>query len=462
MINQGKTTRLNKRKQFELEPGLLSVFQMVMGVLLVLQLLSLGVYGYLRYTGASPEIEVLFGWLNFVEFFLSVAMMCYLFSARLRERLNLLYLPIVVAIYSAGVIALRYAQTFYLVTDPNLAKLLGTFKEIGYRVDDSVWSLLLSLLVPLVIVAWQYDFKRVLLFVGAVTLFEVPLVWMLFSFTQVGVLLDLITTTSGLNVGDSNGPPSQLIQGILFITVPRNVIFLTVGYIVTRMIGAQRQQRTDRAEANDKLHEHAAIAEQLTISRERNRMARELHDTLAHSLSAVSVQLEAVDSALESSPEDARRLLNRALAQTRSGLAETRRALQSLRASPLDDLGLKLSLHTLSESMAKRGGMKLDLQLEEVGELPPATEQNIYRIAQEALTNVVKHANASKVGVTLMKPNGKVVLTVRDNGIGFDPSIPANNGHFGLHGIHERAELIGAEIEVESKPGQGTTVRLVA
>jgi len=213
--------------------------------------------------------------------------------------------------------------------------------------------------------------------------------------------------------------------------------------------------------ANEKLQQQATMLEQLTISRERNRMARELHDTLAHSLSAVAVQLEAVDSTLESSPEEAHHLLTKALAQTRSGLAETRRAMQSLRASPLDDLGIKLAIQSLAEITAQRGGLQLDLDLAELPELAPATEQNLYRIAQETLTNVLKHAGASRLVVTLKRVEGKSQFVVRDNGVGFDPAAARRNGHFGLDGIEERAALIGGAVTVTSQPGRGTTVELV-
>jgi signal transduction histidine kinase len=305
-------------------------------------------------------------------------------------------------------------------------------------IQDSRWSLLVALFVPLVITAWQYDFKRVLTFCTATIVLEVPLILLAYGFEW-----------------------SQGGEELLFILVVRVVLLTAVGYVVTRMIGAQRQQRQQLALANAKLRVHAATLEQLTISHERNRMARELHDTLAHSLSAVSVQLEAVDSALDSSPQDARRLLGKALAQTRSGLAETRRALQSLRASPLDDLGLKLAVENLAIATAKRSGVQLALQVEDIPDLPATVEQDIYRIAQEAITNVLKHAYASRLEVSLLRRNGDLRLTVHDDGVGFAPDAVAGNSHFGLQGMMERAELIGAKMNISSAPGQGTTIQMV-
>ena len=231
-------------------------------------------------------------------------------------------------------------------------------------------------------------------------------------------------------------------------------VFLLVGYIVTRMMNAQRAQRRELAA-------YAATLEQLTVSRERNRMARELHDTLAHSLSAVSVQLEAADGALDDSPETAHMLLTKALAQTRSGLTETRRAMQALRASPLEDLGLGLAIRNLAESTARRGGMAVDIQIAEpLPALPPAVEQGVFRVAQEALSNVARHAGATQLHVQL-EANDELILTVRDNGRGFDAEATGVNGHFGLQGMRERAEMVGGTLKVQSAAATGTTVRLV-
>lgn len=188
-------------------------------------------------------------------------------------------------------------------------------------------------------------------------------------------------------------------------------------------------------------------------------MARELHDTLAHSLSAVAVQLEAVDSALEGDPQSARIILGKALAQTRSGLTETRRALHALRASPLDDLGLALAVQNLAITTAQRNGMAVSVTLPEgVLKLSPAIEQGVYRIAQEALANAARHAGATQIAVTLSNTDG-VTLTVADNGRGFD-AYNVDGDHMGLQLMRERADMMGGVLVVSSAPGAGTIVRL--
>jgi signal transduction histidine kinase len=173
------------------------------------------------------------------------------------------------------------------------------------------------------------------------------------------------------------------------------------------------------------------------------------------------VQLEAVDSAWDLQPERGRELLAKALAQTRSGLTETRRALQALRASPLEDLGLALAVRNLAESTAKRGALALALTIDEDLEpLPPELEQQIYRIAQEALTNVLKHAGARRLGVQFTRSDGRLTLLIRDDGRGFETANGHINGHYGLHGMRERADLIGATLTVQSAIQHGTAVRL--
>jgi signal transduction histidine kinase len=299
---------------------------------------------------------------------------------------------------------------------------------------EAGWGMFVSLLLPVVLVAWQYDFRAVVAYVIIAS-----------AATLMATLLALYGFDAYINAG-------------LYIVPARAILWLIVGYIVTRMIGAQRRQRDGLVAANLRLRQMAETQEQLAVSRERNRLARELHDTLAHSLSAVSVQLEAIDSALDARPETARHLVSKALAQTRSGLAETRRALHELRASPLEDLGLPLALRSLAESAALRAGAELTLELpaEDPG-LPPLTEQGLYRVAQEALNNAVRHGRPTRLHMGLVV-NGAVTLTVRDNGRGFDPQTVDQRSHFGLRGLQERAGMLGATLELQSAPGAGSTI----
>ena len=234
-----------------------------------------------------------------------------------------------------------------------------------------------------------------------------------------------------------------------------------VGLGFAWLIQRQREHRAALAEANQKLAQYAATTEQLAVSQERNRLARELHDTLAHSLSGATVQLEAVQALWDVKPHEARQMLDQALEATQSGLTEARRALQSLRASPLNDLGLTLAIRDMAKSTAARANLRLDLDLQNhIENLAPDVELSVYRVAQEALTNAARHADAKTLRVTLRHDTNCLTLTVADDGSGFDLA-QVNDTRYGLKGLHERAEMIGAALHVDSTVTTGTTIKLV-
>jgi signal transduction histidine kinase len=253
--------------------------------------------------------------------------------------------------------------------------------------------------------------------------------------------------------------------------VMQGAMMLLVGYVTVTLVSVQREQRAALAEAyeqqgaaNERLKRYALMMEKLATSRERNRLARELHDTLAHSLSAVTVQLEAIRSLWQVQPETARRLLEQADETARTGLTEARRALQALRASPLEDLGLALAIRELAETAGLRTGAVLHLDIpDQVGPgLTPAAEQGVYRIAQETLDNVVRHAGARSIYVRLDRQPDSLALTVEDDGQGLDAEavdLP-DDSRLGIRGMQERAELIGGQLTISSEAGKGTRVQL--
>ncbi|MBP7947745.1 MAG: sensor histidine kinase [Verrucomicrobia bacterium] len=198
--------------------------------------------------------------------------------------------------------------------------------------------------------------------------------------------------------------------------------------------------------------------EQLAASRERNRLARELHDTLAHTLSALAVQLEGASTLLDTEPETARTMIQQSTGIARNGLTEVRRAIQALRATPLEHLGLALALRGAAEAIAEQTGAELSLDLDTGLVLNPEVEQTIFRIAEEALNNIARHASASRIEVRLSRDTaGAVTLSLGDNGRGFDPST-ARAGHFGLRGIQERVDGLGGTLVLTSQPGSGTNI----
>jgi signal transduction histidine kinase len=254
-----------------------------------------------------------------------------------------------------------------------------------------------------------------------------------------------------------------LVRGFVML----GVCFI-LGLTIETLSTAQKQEQAALeiannrlAQANQKLAEQAAVMEELATSRERNRLARELHDTLAHSLSATAVQLQAVQTLLKVDPEAAADELKQAQQQIKEGLKESRRAITALRASPLEELGLMAALQQRAANLGERSGLTIHCQFDEVlPPLPPHTEQTLYRVADEAMMNVEKHAQASDLFLSLQQVDDAIILQIQDNGVGFEGEGVAENGRYGLLGLQERADLIGAALTIHSVPDEGTLIQL--
>ncbi len=255
--------------------------------------------------------------------------------------------------------------------------------------------------------------------------------------------------------------PTSLRSSPTFLALVIALISLSIAWIINQSLRKLRLQHEDLKRANQELLEFASTVEELAISRERVRMARDLHDTIAHSLSGLSVQLETVDGYWDVDDHLARQHLQQAQATVRQGLQETRRAMKALRASPLDELGLILALRQLAETTAERAGLQLSMQLpKHLPHLAHEAEQTIYRVAQEATNNIVYHAAAQRLELQLVAHNGRIHLRVRDDGTGFEWSDMVQNGHYGLAGMRERAALAGGILEITTGKGQGTVIVL--
>lgn len=203
---------------------------------------------------------------------------------------------------------------------------------------------------------------------------------------------------------------------------------------------------------------YARIAQAAKIE-ERNRLAREIHDTLAQGLTAISWQLESADALIDETPERAKENIAKALDLTRLNLEEARRSVLDLRAVSLLDRSLPDALRHLSEQIAREYDLSIDVQADdELASLPMRIAAGIYRIVQEALNNIVRHARAQHVSIALYREQDGLYASIEDDGMGFDPSI-ASNG-FGLVGMRERAHLFNGVLDVESEPGQGTRIVL--
>jgi two-component system NarL family sensor kinase len=195
---------------------------------------------------------------------------------------------------------------------------------------------------------------------------------------------------------------------------------------------------------------------------ERNRLAREIHDTLAQRLAGITLQLESAEAALEvgGDPDRLHKAISQALEQARASLEEARRSVLDLRATPLEGRTLSQALAALAKSALEEHGLVVEYRMSgsEVP-LPSRLEAGLYRIAQEALVNTAQHAGTGNASLQLEIRPDRVRLRIIDQGQGFDPAlIPP--GHYGLQGMNERARLLGGEMLIESSPGKGTKIEV--
>jgi signal transduction histidine kinase len=226
--------------------------------------------------------------------------------------------------------------------------------------------------------------------------------------------------------------------------------------VVTELMRREQRARAELAAANVRLRGYAVQAEELATTQERNRLARDIHDGLGHHLTVVQMQVQAARAVLPTDPAKADAVLAKAQRQSAEALAEVRRSVSALRearvAPPLVD-GVKQLVDDASAA-----GVPTDFEVTgTVRPLGSAADESLYRAAQEGLTNVRKHAAARTARLLLhYRDDGTVRLEVCDDGRG---AAPAGDG-FGLLGLRERAERLGGRVELESAPGEGTTLRM--
>jgi signal transduction histidine kinase len=227
------------------------------------------------------------------------------------------------------------------------------------------------------------------------------------------------------------------------------IVFVVV---FTRIAASEREARAGLAEANRLLRENAAQVEELATTRERNRLAREIHDSLGHYLTVVNVQIGAAQAIFAQDAARALDHLSKAQSLTQEGLGEVRRSVAALRASPTESRPLPEALAKLVEQW-NATGLRARLSVEGARrQLTPQADLTLYRAAQEALTNVGQHAGATRVDLILdYRAPDSVLLQVKDDGLG---SSNSSEG-FGLLGVRERAQLLGGEVRVHTETGKG-------
>jgi signal transduction histidine kinase len=198
------------------------------------------------------------------------------------------------------------------------------------------------------------------------------------------------------------------------------------------------------------------------VIEERNRMAREIHDTLAQEFAGILLHLEAADSLHNAAPPNISEYVARARELAKCGLEDARRMLLGLRPRPLEGAHLPDALRQLAENFSRDCGMQCSFcQRGRAHKLPEDTENELYRVAQEALCNVRKHSRARSVSILLRYRSGGVLLAIKDNGQGFCFNAPHGLARgFGLPGMSDRALRLGGRVDVNSHPGAGTEVKM--
>ena len=207
----------------------------------------------------------------------------------------------------------------------------------------------------------------------------------------------------------------------------------------------------------------AAHTQFVAVIAERNRIAREIHDTMAQGFAGISVQLEVLNDRLQNTPLNLRRHLDLARGLVRSSLEEARRSVWNLRAHALEEAGLGDALARLGQQLTEGGNVTLEVRVDGAPRtLPVDVENNLLRIGQEAITNVVRHAGATRVSLSLSYLTDLVRLVVSDDGRGFDPDRvrPSAQGGLGLSGIRERAEAMHAILIIHTNSTGGTRLEL--
>ena len=325
---------------------------------------------------------------------------------------------------------------------------------IGYLVHTGLAAVLV----------WVNPFFGVFAFTGYFVADRLPRPW-----AQIGVVVTAFIM-AGSQIGGFPTLEVGIIAGYLLIAVVNAALALSFVGITDRVLEQNAERGrviAELGETNRRLEQamaenaglHAQLlaqAREAGVLDERQRLAGEIHDTLAQGLVGIITQLEAAEQA-RNVPTEWSRHLDQARDLARAGVMAARRSVRAMRPEQLENAGLGMALEELARSWRQTSGIPVRTETTGCAQAAPEeVETALFRVAQEALNNVAKHANASMVGLTLTYLDDVLLLDVRDDGSGFDTAI--RPGGYGLDGMRERLRRVGGRLEVESVPGEGTAV----
>jgi len=251
----------------------------------------------------------------------------------------------------------------------------------------------------------------------------------------------------------------------VFMTIPLAAFVITFVLLFLREVDAKQEAQElikELQAAQKQLIEYADQAERLILIAERERLARELHDTLSQGLTGLVLQLEAALSHLETGKEArAKEIIQLAVNRAREALAESRQAIHGLREKTSTSQDLMMIIKQEIDQFTRVSGIACSLDGQVSPFLHPQTISNLHRLITEALANITHHAQAKHASIRLYETETNQVIEIKDDGIGFDAAQATNNsGHYGLIGMQERARLISAQFQIDTTIGKGTLVKV--
>ncbi|NJN87207.1 MAG: sensor histidine kinase [Leptolyngbyaceae cyanobacterium SL_7_1] len=243
------------------------------------------------------------------------------------------------------------------------------------------------------------------------------------------------------------------INGVLLFGLALLFVLLLVNALL-----AERESRNQLTLANQQLRQYALQVENLAMVQERNRIARDIHDSLGHSLTALNLQLEGALKLWESNPDRAHAFLSEAKRLGSTTLQEVRRSVSAMRTDPLQEQSLEEAIATLCTNVQQSTGVQPSFTVDVVTPLSLEIRIALYRIVQEALTNASKHAAATAIAIALTQTPSGLELIIQDNGRGFVPQQTQTG--FGLQGMRERTLALGGTFRLDSAPGKGCRIQV--
>lgn len=264
----------------------------------------------------------------------------------------------------------------------------------------------------------------------------------------------------------------QYLQTIIPLTLPNvsqqriwmhqvaEVLMFGLGlFFVSQLVSvllAERRTQEQLSLAHQQLRDYAMQIEELAAVQERNRIAREIHDSLGHALTTLNVQLQTASKLWQRDPLEAKPFLDQAQRLGKVAMQEVRQSVNALRADAVAEAPLEQSIATLVQEFSQSTGIQVTMNLR-LQTVPPAQMvKTIYRVVQESLTNICKHAEATTVEIDLQQTIDRLYLSIRDDGCGFQPQVQP--GRYGLHGMEERVQSLQGSFRIETAPGAGCCI----